>query len=103
MKTKLSMLALISAFGLQPSALHAQGALTPPPGVPTPTMLTLSQVEPRTPISSVPFTITQPGSYYLTANVTLNFANAITISIVNSDGRTLRPTVSLPPPLLRPS
>jgi hypothetical protein len=80
MKTKLFLLALIFAFSLEPSALHAQGSLTPPPGVPTPTMLTLSQVEPRTPISSVPFTITQPGSYYLTANVTLNFANAITIS-----------------------
>ena len=32
-------------------------------------MLTLSQVEPRTPISSLPFTITTSGSYYLTGNL----------------------------------
>lgn len=33
-------------------------------------MKTLSQVEPRTPISSLPFTITSPGAYYLTTNLT---------------------------------
>ena len=49
--------------------LFAQGNLTPP-GAPAPTMITLSQIEPRTPISSLPYTITNPGSYYLTANLT---------------------------------
>src|SRR5438445_10077681 len=47
----------------------AQGPLTPP-GAPAPTMKTLDQIEPRTPISSVPFTISQAGSYYLTKNLT---------------------------------
>ena len=47
----------------------AQGSLTPP-GAPGATMKTLQQVEPRTPISSAPYTISQPGSYYLTTNLT---------------------------------
>jgi parallel beta-helix repeat protein len=47
----------------------AQGDLTAP-GAPAPTMKTLQQIEPRTPISSVPFTINQAGSYYLTTNLT---------------------------------
>jgi hypothetical protein len=33
-------------------------------------MLSLSQVQPRTPISSLPYTITNGGSYYLTGNLT---------------------------------
>lgn len=41
-----------------------------PPGPPGPTMKSLEQVEPRTPISSLPYTISQPGSYYLTGNLT---------------------------------
>jgi parallel beta-helix repeat protein len=49
--------------------LLAQGPLTPP-GAPAPTMKTLDQLEPRTPISSLPFTITTAGSYYLTGNLT---------------------------------
>src|ERR1700722_17008335 len=53
---------LLSAFSFQFSAF-SQGSLTPP-GAPAPTMLTLSQIEPRTPISSLPFNITRPGSYY---------------------------------------
>ncbi len=69
-------LALALAFSLQPSALLAQGSLTPP-GAPAPTMKTLAQIEPRTPVGSATtpgdtasaFTITQPGSYYLTTNV----------------------------------
>jgi hypothetical protein len=64
----------------------AQGSLTPP-GAPGATMLTLSQVEPRTPISSAPFTIMKPGSYYLTTNIIVNtFVNAI---VINTNGVTL--------------
>jgi hypothetical protein len=51
------------------STAFAQGSLTPP-GAPAPTMMTLTQIEPRTPISSLPYTITQPGSYYVTTNLT---------------------------------
>jgi hypothetical protein len=43
-------------------------------------MKTLAQVEPRTPISSAPFTITNSGSYYLTANLTVSSGDAITIA-----------------------
>jgi hypothetical protein len=84
MKTKLNH-QLVAAFGLlftlnlQPSSLLAQGSLTPP-GAPAPTMKTLQQVEPRVPISSAPFTISQPGSYYLTTNLTVSGGDAITIA-----------------------
>jgi len=48
----------------------AQGSLTPPAGTPGETMRTLLQVEPRTPIAALPFTISAPGSYYLVSNLT---------------------------------
>jgi parallel beta-helix repeat protein len=59
-------------FWMGMGALHAlaQGSLTPPIGPPQPTMKTLQQVEPRTAITNIPFTISQPGSYYLTTNLT---------------------------------
>ena len=50
-------------------SIFAQGSLTPP-GAPAPTMKTLAQIEPRTPISSLPYSITNAGSYYITANLT---------------------------------
>jgi hypothetical protein len=74
-------LALLLSLCLLPSALHAQGSLTPP-GAPGPTMLSLSQVEPRTPISG-PITITRSGSYYLTTNITISSGNAIQIAANN--------------------
>ena len=58
----------------------AQGSLTPP-GAPAPTMKTLEQIEPRIPISSLPYSISQPGSYYLTTNLTgVAGQNGITIT-----------------------
>ena len=57
-----------SALLVLPLVANA-GDLDPsaPPG---PTMKTLDEVEPRTLISSLPFTISQSGSYYLTASLT---------------------------------
>ena len=79
MRTKLAILALLSAFILHPSFCFAQGSLTPP-GAPAPTMKSLAQIEPRTPIASLPITITNSGSYYLTTNIAVGSGNAITIA-----------------------
>jgi hypothetical protein len=67
------------------TALGAQGALTPPPGAPAPEMKTLQQVEPRTPIASVPFTINAPGSYYLTGNLQFTAPTGDAIVVAASD------------------
>jgi hypothetical protein len=64
---RLILLTAISAFFVLQSA-PGQGSLTPP-GAPGATMLTLSQVQPRIPITSIPVAITNPGSYYLTSNL----------------------------------
>jgi hypothetical protein len=68
--------ASLSALIPEPSTCFAQGSLTPP-GAPASTMKSLDQIEARTPIdaahtpgdSSSQFRITQPGSYYLTGNI----------------------------------
>jgi hypothetical protein len=72
-------LALLSTLNPQLSTVLAQGSLTPP-GAPAPTMKTLAQIEPRTPIATAPFTISVPGSYYLTTNLTVSTGDAITIA-----------------------
>lgn len=74
-----SALTLLAILILEPSTAPAQGSLTPP-GAPGPAMVTLQQIEPRTPISSVPFVIRQPGSYYLTTNVVSSTGDAIDIA-----------------------
>lgn len=59
---------------LTPAATFGQGALTPP-SAPAPMMKTLTQVEPRTDVFTLPgnptslHVITAPGSYYLTTNL----------------------------------
>jgi hypothetical protein len=52
------------------TALCQAGSLTPPDPPTAGTMKPLDQVEPRTPITSVPYTISTSGSYYLTKNMT---------------------------------
>ena len=56
-----------------------------PPGPPASTMKTLQQVEARTPISSLPFNITEPGSYYLTSDLTGDSGVDIQASFVTLD------------------
>src|SRR2546425_6735130 len=81
MKIQRSFLAalFLSIINLQPSTCFAQGNLNPP-GPPTNIFKTLDQIEPRTPISSLPFTITKPGSYYVVSNLT-SAADNVGISI----------------------
>lgn len=59
---------LSSAVVLKISPGFAQGNLVPP-GAPAPVMKSLDQLEPRMPVSALPFVITQPGAYYLTTNL----------------------------------
>lgn len=50
------------------ASTFGQGSLTPP-GAPAPTMKTLQEVEPRIPVTNLSYTISAPGSYYLTTNL----------------------------------
>ena len=63
MRYGIQVCAFVLAAGLLLNGDLSAGSLEPP-GPPGPTMKTLQQVEARTPISSLPFTISQPGSYY---------------------------------------
>jgi hypothetical protein len=74
---------LLSTLNPQLATVLAQGSLTPP-GAPAPTMKTLAQIEPRTPIASLPFTITNSGSYYVTANL-FGVSGQSGITISNND------------------
>lgn len=72
MKPQLLQRCVLTSTGFIITALAqyalGQGSLTPP-GAPAPMMKTLQQVEPRTPIATLPFAIVAPGSYYLTTNL----------------------------------
>ncbi|MEM7393129.1 MAG: hypothetical protein AAF492_12360, partial [Verrucomicrobiota bacterium] len=62
------------------AVIYSQGPLTPP-GPPSPTMKTLLEVEPRTQIAALPFTINTPGSFYLAESLTgVSGQNGITVN-----------------------
>lgn len=84
--------ALASAAVLAGVAFVLAGPLDPPAGVVRPSYKTLTEVEPRIAINSTNtpgdadsvYTITQPGSYYLTGNIT-GVAGKYGIEIASSD------------------
>jgi len=71
--SRLSIVFAAALFCLSP--LVSAGPLDPPAGPITPTYKTLQEVEPRVPVQSLPgsavalYVISEPGSYYLTANI----------------------------------
>jgi hypothetical protein len=79
-RTKRTVSVLVLAALVAFSVIGYAGNLEPP-AAPGPTMKTLAEIEPGTPISSVPYTISEPGSYYLAANAqtTSNMFSGITI------------------------
>ena len=82
-KNYIILAASIGGLLFTETAGFSQGSLTPP-GAPAPTMKSLDQIEARTPISAAPFTISNPGSYYLTTNLTGAVSGSgITISANN--------------------
>src|SRR5215471_6496790 len=72
----------LSTINYQSLTCLAQGSLNPP-GPPSPTMKSLDQIEPRTPVSSLPFSITNSVSYYLTTNLIAGSASGVSISADN--------------------
>jgi hypothetical protein len=76
------LIVLLFVVGYQ--SAFGQGQLSPT-AAPAPTMKSLSQIEPRTPISALPYTISTAGSYYLTTNTTCTTCtggtNGITILV----------------------
>lgn len=68
---------MLTAF----ATLSIAGSLTPP-GDPAPTMKPLDQIEPRTAITALPFTISQSGSYYMASSLQNTVSGtAITVQV----------------------
>jgi len=93
MKNQISVLmAALMLLSFDVPALRAQGSLTPS-GPPGPAMLTLSQVEPRTPVdaihtpasSSAEFAISNSGSYYLTTNIVVTSGGVSAVYIATNN------------------
>lgn len=72
---------LAAAIGVLcvPDGLFAQGPLTPP-GAPAPAMKTLDQIEPRKPIDRLPATLSEPGAYVLTRNLSFGAGTGVLVT-----------------------
>jgi len=82
MKKQLVLAMVLLSIGPVHNAAHA-GSLEALPS-PTPTALTLRDLEPRTPVRGPgPVTIAAPGSYYLAANINVAGATAVVITASN--------------------
>ena len=91
---RIALVSLLPCSPLLSTSALAQGSLTPP-GAPGPTMKTLDQLdakltetttkldqtEPRRPIASLPFQITESGSYYFTGNLHFTAASGHAINV----------------------
>ncbi|MHC4310022.1 MAG: right-handed parallel beta-helix repeat-containing protein, partial [Planctomycetota bacterium] len=85
-RTKFALSTLVVA-GLAAFSLYTIAGDLEPSGPPGPTMKTLEEVEPRTPIDSLPFVINFSGSYYVAGDLLGSpFDDGITI---NADNVTL--------------
>ena len=68
------------------AVVHAQGPLDPPAGDPEPSMKTLTQIEPRTDLATIPgglgymHRIREPGSSYLSDNLNVTTTSGIQIA-----------------------
>lgn len=79
---KLKKIQILSIFALMISASFVFAGSLNPSAPPASTMKPLDQIEPRIPITSLPITITTPGSYYLTSNLSTT-TTAITVEANN--------------------
>lgn len=66
---KIKSTVIISSILTTATLIFAQGSLTPPSGAPMPTMKSLDQIEPRTPIMYDGYYISSAGSYYVATNL----------------------------------
>ncbi len=88
MKNSLVPFALTAGFTLSvlPMSIFGQGNIVPTTAPNVPIMKSLDQIEPRTPISSLPLAIGSSGGYYLTKSLSVSSTDGVTI---NASGVTL--------------